>query len=464
MICDFVDRWGALHGLQTFLQLVACSAEPSGLAVAGAPWAIADAPRFPHRGLLLDTSRHFLPVPALLRSLDAMAASKLNVLHWHIVDAQSFPFGSEAVPSLPTHGAYPSRRGRLTYSLKDVAAVAAHAEARGIRVLPEFDAPGHAYAWGGLNSGPHAPSALTVCAAAEPWATYCAEPPCGQLDATHEGVYTMLAKLLPEAARAFMPPSVRAAGAPARDIWFHAGGDEVNNACYLDTPHVKAWMAAHNASSPADGVTKLLQYFHDRERQVLSRVAGTVIQWEGTWTAGVVLDPGTTVIQAWLPGSLARAAAAGFRVINSEAATYYLDCGFGGWIGPGQSWCPPYKSWYDIWSVDPAANLTNADTRGRLLGGEAALWGEMTDDSNLDNKAWPRAAAAAERFWSPPLEGWAKGGGPGSEAAGDALTRLVAHRARLVARHGVRAAPLQPTYCTLGGGNVNCPWTTGPTN
>lgn len=138
--------WGALHALTTLAQ--ACTGPAGDRRVfVGAPLAVADAPRFAYRGLLLDTARHFLPRAALLRALDAMSQSKLNVLHWHIVDAEAFPLAVPGFEALPAAAAW---HPHAVYTPSDVADVVEHARARGIRVVPEIDVPGHG-AWGAMR-------------------------------------------------------------------------------------------------------------------------------------------------------------------------------------------------------------------------------------------------------------------------------------------------------------------------
>ncbi|KAJ3204345.1 hypothetical protein HDU67_009639, partial [Dinochytrium kinnereticum] len=130
------------------------------------PWSIKDGPAYPHRGLLIDSSRHYIPVPAILRTIDGLAATKLNVLHWHIVDSQSFPVMSETIPNLSAAGAYSSFQ---VYTKDDVLRIVRYAEDRGVRIVPEFDVPGHAYSWGLGVPG------LTVCNNVQPnWEKYCA--------------------------------------------------------------------------------------------------------------------------------------------------------------------------------------------------------------------------------------------------------------------------------------------------
>ena len=176
------------------------------LVIFGVPWRIDDEPRFPHRGLLIDSSRNFLPVPALLRTIEAMAMSKLNVLHWHIVDAPSFPLLLPSAPTLAQRGAYSPAH---TYSPDDIHRIVSFAAERAIRVLPEIDMPGHAYSW--ALSHAH----LIACAGAQPWEQFCAEPPCGQLDPTLDETYELVARVLRDVARVFP------------DVLVHLGADEV---------------------------------------------------------------------------------------------------------------------------------------------------------------------------------------------------------------------------------------------
>ena len=128
--------WGALRGLETFSQLVF---ENSSNYIIHKN-KIIDQPRFKYRGFLIDTSRHYLPVKIILQFLDAMAYSKFNVLHWHIVDDPSFPFVSREFPELHKNGAFHPQSH--VYTPADVQNIIQYAKFRGIRVLPEFDTPG----------------------------------------------------------------------------------------------------------------------------------------------------------------------------------------------------------------------------------------------------------------------------------------------------------------------------------
>ncbi|HEX8350695.1 MAG TPA: family 20 glycosylhydrolase, partial [Hymenobacter sp.] len=125
---------GALRGLATVEQLLI--KDKKGYYFPEVD--IVDRPRFPWRGLLMDAARHFMPVSTIKRNLDGMAAVKLNVLHWHLSDDQGFRVESKLLPrvqQVASSGQY--------YTQVQVREVIRYAAARGIRVVPEFDMPGH---------------------------------------------------------------------------------------------------------------------------------------------------------------------------------------------------------------------------------------------------------------------------------------------------------------------------------
>ena len=436
--------WGALRGLDTLASLAATRV-PNGTT-------IDDAPRYPHRGILIDAARHFLPMDALERTVRAMEHAKLNVLHFHVVDAQSFPFESQSNPTLSQAGAYDAQS---TYSPEQIARLVEYARDRGVVVVPEFDTPGHTYAWGlGFND-----DGVVVCGNAEPWTTFCAEPPCGQLDVSNERVYhKLLDGLWKDVAAAF-----RSRGSPVPPP-VHLGGDEVNSACYWDDARFAAWATA-KAGMARGNTSAILDYHFARVFKILRRhgllAAATArpMMWEGSLlgpTSAVsesVVSRDAVTIQTWLPGSAGEAVRKGFTsVVDSNYEAWYLDCGGGNWVSGETSWCAPFKSWQTVWAYSPQRNNSLDDVQARrfLRGGEVAVWGERVDWTNLDTKAWPRASAAAERLWSDP---------PASARWQDALPRLMAHRARLVRDLHVLAAPLQPRFCRDGGGpSQRCPW------
>jgi len=153
----------------------------------------------------VDTSRHYIYKSVLYKILDGMSYNKLNVFHWHIVDDHSFPYESITYPELHEMGAYTSF---MVYSQQDVQNVIEYARLLGIRVIPEFDTPGHTRSWGVSH-----PEILTKC-----YDAFIGK--LGPIDPTKETTYTFVNNLLDELKSVFP------------DQYFHIGGDEVEFECW----------------------------------------------------------------------------------------------------------------------------------------------------------------------------------------------------------------------------------------
>eukprot|EP00478_Filoreta_tenera_P000359 GABV01000359.1.p1 GENE.GABV01000359.1~~GABV01000359.1.p1 ORF type:complete len:445 (-),score=144.03 GABV01000359.1:79-1413(-) len=211
---------------------------------------IRDAPRFPVRGLLVDTSRHYQPMDLLKANLDAMATAKLNLMHWHIVDDQSFPFESRTHPDL-IKGAYSPR---LKYTINDVKEIILYARERGIRVMPEFDSPGHMRSW-----GKGYPDLLTKCPGNE--AEH--EAP---INPVRESSYDFMDKMLDEIAQVFSDP------------WIHNGGDEAwfGRQCWGANQEIRDWMAENGV----DSLDELEKIYNVRlANMVVSKIKNPVV-WQ----------------------------------------------------------------------------------------------------------------------------------------------------------------------------------------
>lgn len=416
---------GARHGLETLSQIVWLDPYAGSLLILEAA-NVVDAPRFSYRGLLLDTARNFFPTKAIIRTLDAMAASKLNTFHWHVSDSQSFPLQLNSVPQLAQHGAYGPA---AIYTPEDVKTIVRHAKLRGIRVLLEVDAPAHvgrAWGWGPAEGLGH----LAHCIEAEPWSAYCGEPPCGQLNPRNPHVYDLLERIYKEIIQL-----------TEVDDLFHLGGDEVSERC---------WAQHFNDSDPMD----LWLEFTRRAMHSLERANGGVapeltLLWSSRLTRSPYLeqlDHHKIGVQVWGSSRWPESRAvldAGFRTIISHVDAWYLDCGFGSWRDSSDGHCGPYRSWQQVyehrpWTEEGGPQLVGvgAAAAWRVEGGAACQWTEQLGPGGLDARMWPRAAAMAERLWSDRAEG----------AAADVYARLDTQRARLVAR-GVHAAPLWPRWC-----------------
>ena len=331
---------GAMHGLQTFLQLVRVT--PHGFAVPVV--SIEDAPRFPWRGLLIDSGHRFVRIPVIKRNLDGMEAVKLNVFHWRFADDAGFHIESRKYPLLQKRAS-----GGFYYSQAEVRQIVAYARDRGIRVVPEFDMPCHTGSW--IRAYPSLGSGSA-------------------LDPTRGSTYRFLSGFIREMSALFP------------DAYFHTGGDECDFHQWESNPRIQKYMRAHHIK---DGAA-LQALFTARIQKMVSANRKIMMGWDE------VLQPGTphdVVIQSWRgPKSLADAARHGNRGVLSSG--YYLDLN------------EPAAEHYLVDPLgDPSAASLTPKEKARVLGAEGAMWTDIVSDENLDNRVWPRTAAIAERLWSP---------------------------------------------------------------
>lgn len=372
---------GVLHGLATLAQLVTRGENGPQLAFAE----ITDSPRFPWRGIMIDTSRHFMAVSTLHRQLDAMELLKMNVLHLHLSDGTGFRVESKKFPELTekgSHGQYYTQR-----ELKDLVAYAAD---RGIRIVPEFDVPGHALAF--LLAHPE-------LAAQSPVNPEPKNKNNAALDPTVPGTLRFVRKLYAEMGKLFP------------DAYFHSGGDEVDPREWMKNPKIVAYMKDNGFATPQ----ALQAHFTAEVQKVLADQGKVMVGWDEVSEAPI---PKEVVVDVWRSSKFLASASADHHPVIVSAG-YYLDL------------LQPAAQHYLVDPYDPAANgitreqadkllakggrpdLVNAflkepapapltdEQKQYILGGEAPLWSELVTDEMLDARYWPRAAAIAERFWSP---------------------------------------------------------------
>jgi len=345
--------YGALRGIETFLQLI--EQAPGGFAVAGAR--VEDRPRFPWRGLLIDTGRHFMPVDAIERVLDGMAVVKMNVLHWHLTEDQGFRVESGRYPRLHGMGS----DGEF-YPQQQLREVVAYARVRGIRVVPEFDMPGHTGAW--LVGHPELAAAPGPYALERRWGIF--DP---VLDPTRDEVFRVLGRFLGEMASIFPDPCM------------HIGGDEVNGVQWDASPAIAEFKRRHGLATNE----ALQSYFNGRLQKILAKHGKAMVGWDEILQENL---PADAIIQSWRGAeSLTAAAKAGHRTILSSG--YYLDH------------LKPASYHYAVDPLAGAAGELPDVERARILGGEACMWSEYYSAEMIDGRVWPRAAAIAERLWSP---------------------------------------------------------------
>jgi hexosaminidase len=344
---------GTLRGLQTFLQLVSVTA--NGFAASAVN--IQDQPRFQWRGLMIDVARHFIPLDVIKRNLDGMEAVKMNVFHWHLSDNEGFRVESRKFPKLQEEGS----DGHF-YTQEEIRELIVYARDRGIRVVPEFDMPGHSTAW--FVGYPELASGTGPYLIERKWGVF--DP---AMDPTSEKTYKFLNEFIGEMAKLFP------------DQYLHIGGDEVNGKEWDSNPKIQEFMKSHNIK---DNVA-LQAYFSQHVQELVVKHGKTPVGWDEILVPGVSKN---IVIQSWRGAeSLAAAAKQGYRGILSNG--YYIDLG---WSAARH------------YAVDPmagAATNLSPEEKERILGGEATMWSEYVNWENIDSRIWPRSAAIAERYWSP---------------------------------------------------------------
>lgn len=380
--------WGILRGLESFSHLFYFSDDYKEVWINTTQ--IEDSPKYSHRGLLIDTSRHYISINNILLTLDAMSYNKLNVLHWHIVDDQSFPYESTKFPELSAKGAYHSR---AVYTKNDIEIIIYHARDRGIRVIPEFDMPGHTRSWGEAY-----PELLTECYLNGEIVDL------GPMNPTKNVTFRLLEDLFEEVNKLFP------------DEYFHIGGDEVDINCWITNAKVVHFMMRNNISD-------LQAYFMSKIISLLNPRMKTIV-WQEVFDRRVPLSK-DTLIQVWKSypyKEMMDILEKGNKVLFSSM--WYLDQR------------NTLGTWEELYQSDPRDMINNATINSNIVGGEACMWGEMVSDSNIISRVWPRASAVAERLWSDT-----------ASPLFNVRSRIEEHTCRLLQR-GIKAQPPNaPSYC-----------------
>ena len=368
---------GALRGLQTLQQL--CDLDGQGYYLPSV--SIDDKPRFQWRGLMIDVARHFISVDEMERNIDAMAAAKMNVLHWHLCDDEGFRVESKLFPLLQQKGS----NGEY-YTQSQLKEIVNYAQDLGIMVVPEFDMPGHSQSWFAgypelaSQPGPYRPGPRPQWMNEHPdpnrptgggAASVITNLEASTFDATNPKVYKFLDKFFDEMTRIF--PSG----------YVHIGADENNGLAWKLNPKIVAWMKKHDIQTTDD----LQLYFVGRVHDILEKHNRRLIGWEEIYNDKLPKD---AIIHKWIPQAISKYvkshgepedfASHGYETLISEG--FYLDV-----------FMPS-----DFHYTNPAFVM---ETSPKILGGEGAQWTEIADNQNISLRMWPRAGAIAERLWSP---------------------------------------------------------------
>jgi hexosaminidase len=344
---------GILRGVETLIQCMTMDEEgyffPS--------LEIIDSPRFPWRGLMVDPCRHFIPSEVIKRIIDGMAQCKLNVMHWHLSEDQGFRVESKVYPKLHLQGS-----DGLYYTQAQIKDIINYADLRGIRVVPEFDLPGHATAW--FPGHPELASAPGPYTIERHYGVF--DP---TIDPTQKQTYVFLDKFFKEMANLFPDP------------YFHIGGDENNGKQWDNNPRIQAFMRKNKLEDNH----ALQQYFNSRIHKILKKHGKIMMGWDE------ILQPGldtSVMIQSWRGREfMQEAAKKGYQTILSNG--YYIDLS-------------QPAAFHYLNDPLPADNSLSQIEQSRILGGEATMWAELVSEENVESRIWPRTAVIAERFWSDP--------------------------------------------------------------
>lgn len=404
--------WGMLRGMERFTQVLIRSTDGTLQAPFVPTLITADKPRFGHRGLLIDTSRHFLPTSTIKHIIDALPMGNFNVLHWHLVDAQSFPYDSPSQSQLKK-GAYTQS---LIYSSADISDISSYAKDRGVEMIVEVDVPGHAASWAAGR-----PDIMADC-----FIKYSYNINDFALNPTLDETFNVLTDVLSDL--------ITAASVNAKPNRIHLGGDEVVYGCWSNDTSILTYMDQHGMKGNYD---QLLMQFVQRENDILAQalpIKGiSPTYWEEVFTSSAKL-PGTVfpegvVFQAWTNSDkVASITQAGYNTIVSSSDYWYLD--------------HADNTWQRMYDYDPIVGLTSSQAE-KVIGGEVTMWAEKIDDHNIESIVFPRALAVGERLWTSLKVISTSGADAGLDA------RLQAQRCRMLVR-GFYAAPTEPGFCQDG--------------
>lgn len=325
-----------------------------------------------------------------------MVYNKLNVFHWHIVDDHSFPYESKTFPELSAQGAY---NKHMIYSQNQVSEIIEYARVRGIRTLVEIDTPGHTRSWGVSH-----PEILTACEGVFAGKL-------GPLDPTKNETYEFMQKLLNEIVEVFP------------DEYVHLGGDEVGFECWESNAVIKEFMKSNNITTYEALEEKYIQRIVD----MVTLLNHKSIVWQEVFINGVRLAPGT-IVHVWTGNSatlLNDITKRGYPALLS--ACWYLD-----YLQTGGDW----RKYY---TCDPQDFAGDAKQKQLVLGGEACMWSESVDNSNILQRIFPRVSAAAEKLWSQ----------ENVKDIIDAGRRLEEHTCRMKSRGLPAQPPNGPGFCLL---------------
>jgi len=339
---------------------------------------IEDHPRFAWRGLMLDVSRHYMPLPFIEQLVDWMALHKLNTLHWHLTDDQGWRLQIRKYPRLTEVGAWRiepdgSRSGGF-YTQQQVRELVRYAAARHVTIVPEIDMPGHAQA--AIAAYPQVGVTGKPTVVSHNWGIH---PYLLNVD---EPTFRFIEDVLGEVLELF--PS----------HYIHVGGDEAIKTQWLASKRVQARLRALGVKDE----NALQGWFMQRLETWLAARGRCLVGWDEIVDAGL---PATATVMSWrgTQGGIA-AARAGHDVVMSPAPTLYFD-----YVQSDHHDEPPGRpaavSLEQVYAFDPLRELDPQQAR-HIIGVQANVWTEhIAAPAQVEHAVFPRLAAVAETAWSP---------------------------------------------------------------
>lgn len=426
----YADTAGRVYALQTLKQLSgdSCRNALEITCPAKLPCCeITDSPKFPWRGYMLDTSRHFFGKDVILRALDAMAYHKMNRFHWHFIDGGGWRFPVKAYPQLTeacatrTNGKRTAAWGRndvlgkygpFFHSREDIAEVLSYAAARGIEVVPEVDIPGHQ----GINGV----FRFACCQSGlKPEGTNKWHGATSDMCVGNPEAFRFYEKVLDEICEAF-PYGV-----------IHIGGDEVNGRDWARCPRCLDVMRSRGLKNQRELQNVVMRHF----AEYLEKKGRRAIGWDEILEGGEM--PKGTMMTHFHTGGKAHleAMAKGYDAVMMPAGFTYFDFEQDV-VGDEYDIYQIFNgrlTWKKTYRYDPCQGVPEKD-RKHVLGLQGCSWTELVcKEEELDWSVHPRLACLAEIGWSYPAE----------RNVDEFGSRLAIHRERLV-KMGIKAAPLGP--------------------
>jgi hexosaminidase len=369
---------GAFYACQTLRQLLPPEIMGRHVPAIGVRWAIPcvsvdDKPRFPWRGVLLDSARSFHSKQFVIDFIDRIAGFKINVLQWHLTDDEGWRLDIPKYPKLVRPIAKPAELPWMNdgyYTQADIREIVAYAASRHVMIVPEIEMPGHCHAML-INYPELAPVKMVERTGAA--------MPCRVVDLGNPKTLEVFQDVLQDVFRLF----------PSRYV--HLGGDEAETEVWLNSPKAKAKMKELNLTDPAQlqkwWMKQMAKFVHDKGRISMA--------WGERLDLGMPLEG--QIIQGWRAES-APAVKAGYQTVNSENEYTYFD--YGNVPGDGQLGVLPLSKVYAFTPL-PLANL-DAEKDRLVLGSIAPVW--VASEKTMDKRLFPRLLAFAEVVWTEPSQ------------------------------------------------------------